>query len=131
MDTSPTAKPASKTAGAALTARVSVPYPTRWGQSLKLIGEGVALGEWQPSRGLPLECTHVGDALVWTASLALPKAAELAYKYVVVNEGGAVDDAETRLRLVQLPDSLPHGAAIVLVDEWQVPYCRRLATASA
>ena len=112
---------ASKLVG--LRVRCSVPYPTKWGQSVRLIGEGTALGEWAPSRGVPLECKHVDDALLWTCTLTLPKAGELQYKYVVVNEGGAVEDSETRPRTVQLPADLPPGAAVVLADEWQVGLC--------
>jgi Starch binding domain len=112
-------------AGCALAVRVSVSYPTRWGQSVKLIGDGAALGNWQPSCGVPLECRHVGDQLLWSASLALPSTAELTYKYIVANEGGAVEDAETRPRTVRLPDKLPHGATVALADEWQVQYVAR------
>lgn len=126
MGVNPIQQKGPKPGAPALTARVSVSYPTRWGQSVKLVGEGVALGEWQPSRGLPLECTHVGGALVWTASLALPRTAELTYKYVVVNEGGAVEDAETRPRTVALPEALPHGATISLSDGWQVGFLSRV-----
>lgn len=120
----PADKPAASSpahkAGCALTVRVSVSYPTRWGQSVKLIGDGAALGNWQPSCGVPLDCSHVGDKLVWSASLALPSTAELTYKYIVANEGGAVEDAETRPRTVRLSDKLPHGATVALADEWQV-----------
>jgi Starch binding domain len=116
----PAAAPPVHKAGCALTVRVSVSYPTRWGQSVKLIGDGAALGKWQPSCGVPLRCRHVGEQLVWSASLALPITAELTYKYVVVNESGAVEDAETRPRTVRLLDGLSHGAAVVLTDEWQV-----------
>jgi Starch binding domain len=116
----PAAGSTAHKAGCALTVRVSVSYPTRWGQSVKLIGDGTALGNWQPSCGVPLDCRHVGDQLVWSASLALPSTAELTYKYIVANEGGAVEDAETRPRTVRLSDKLPHGATVALADEWQV-----------
>lgn len=122
MGGGPSENKMDKGKAAGLTARVSVPYPTKWGQSVRLVGEGVALGEWQPSRGLALECTHKDGALIWSASLALPKATELTYKYVVVNEGGAMEDAETRPRTVQLPTDLPPGAAVLLADEWQVRF---------
>jgi Starch binding domain len=106
--------------------RVSVSYPTRWGQTVKLVGDGAVLGKWQPSCGVPLTCQHVDDKLVWSASLALPKTPELTYKYVVVNEGGAVEDAETRPRTVRWSDGLSHGATVVLYDEWQVQAVRRV-----
>lgn len=93
---------------------LSVPYPTRWGQSVRAVMDDELVAQ-----GSPLECQHVGSTLVWTAQLAWPASSQYSYRYVVVNESGTVEDQETRPRTVQLPEGLAPGAMLHITDEWQ------------
>lgn len=96
---------------------LSVPYPTKWGQSVRVVRDGEPVAQ-----GSPLECQHVGSALVWTAQLEWAVATRYSYRYVVVNESGTVEDEETQPRTVQLPEGLTSGAVLHFTDEWQVPF---------
>ena len=109
-----------------LAVRVSVPYVTKWGQNIRLVTDQTS---WDASRGLPLECKHEGDALIWTAELAFPRADSYTYRYVVVNEAGTVEDAESRPRTVELPPQTPPGSALQIADEWQACDDRPAVTA--
>lgn len=94
---------------------LSVPYPTKWGQNLRVVCNDQAVAQ-----GSPLECQHVGSSLVWSAQLEWSVATHYRYRYVVVNESGTVEDQETRSRTVQLPEGLTSGALLYFTDEWQV-----------
>lgn len=95
--------------------RVSVPYATKWGQSVRLV-----LSNEIGTHASALECQHIDGQLIWSAQLSWPKALHYTYKYVVVNESGTTIDEETRPRTVSVPRSLRPGGTLQLVDEWQV-----------
>jgi hypothetical protein len=50
-----------------VTLRFRVPYATVWGENLVLCGDDDRLGAWEPARGSWMQCTHVGDELIWQA----------------------------------------------------------------
>ena len=50
-----------------VTLRFRVPYATQWGENLVLTGDDDRLGAWEPARGSWMQCTHVGDELIWQA----------------------------------------------------------------
>ena len=95
--------------------RVSVPYATKWGQSVRLV-----LSNEQVAHASTLECQHIDGQLIWSAQLSWPKALHYTYRYVVVNEAGTTIDEETRPRTLSVPRSLRLGGTLQLVDEWQV-----------
>ena len=72
-DASPAPAAASPPAGAPVartprvTLRFRVPYATVWGENLVLCGDDERLGAWEPARGSWMQCTHVGDQLIWQA----------------------------------------------------------------
>mmetsp|Transcript_13105 Transcript_13105/g.39668 ORF Transcript_13105/g.39668 Transcript_13105/m.39668 type:complete len:1026 (-) Transcript_13105:2008-5085(-) len=94
--------------------RVQVPYATKWGQSVRLVLSNEAVAQ-----ASSLQCQHIDGQLIWAAQLSWPKASHYTYTYVVVNEAGTVEDEETRPRTVAVPDSVPLGGTLHLVDEWQ------------
>ncbi len=103
-----------------LTLRLSVPYATRWGQMVRVVGAGAALGDGNAESAPELACRHVGDRLLWAGEVTVPRAASISYKYVVVGEGGNVEDEELTGRELQVPAGIAAGAAIDVRDEWQV-----------
>lgn len=48
-------------AGHSLVLHFQVPYMTVWGESLRVIGEGALLGNWNVERGHHMHCRHVGE----------------------------------------------------------------------
>ena len=103
-----------------VTLRLSVPYATRWGQMLRVVGDGPGLGNGQADAAPELACRHVGDRLLWVGEVTVPRAAAYSYKYVVVGEGGNVEDEELSARELRLPADLAAGAVVEVHDEWQV-----------
>ena len=75
-DAAPSPASASPPAGAPVarsprvTLRFRVPYATVWGENLVLVGDDDRLGAWEPARGSWMQCTHVGDQLIWQARAA-------------------------------------------------------------
>ena len=103
-----------------LTLRLSVPYATRWGQMVRVVGAGAALGDGNAETSPELACRHVGDRLLWVGEVTVPRAASYTYKYVVVGEGGNVEDEELSTRELQVPAGIAAGALMDVRDEWQV-----------
>ncbi|MEW5319247.1 MAG: hypothetical protein WDW38_010411 [Sanguina aurantia] len=68
--------------------RFRIPYATRWGQQLLLVGAGALLGNWNPRRGHLMSCTHEKEGLVWEVELLLPWARSYSYKYAIVRKSG-------------------------------------------
>lgn len=101
-------------AKATCTVCLSVPYATKWGQSLRAV-----LNDEANDQGSSLECQHVGSVLVWSTTLTWPLASQYSYRYIVVNESGTIEDQEARSRTVQLPKGLESGATLYFSDEWQ------------
>ena len=102
-----------------LTLRLSVPYATRWGQMVRVIGAGAAFGDGDVEAAPELACRHAGDRLLWSGEVTVPRAASYTYKYVVVGEGGNVEDEELSDRELQVPAGIAAGAVIDVRDEWQ------------
>ncbi len=100
--------PTETEAGGRVTFRVLEPA-VRPGSRIVVVGEGAALGNWDPAEGLTL---HSAPYPWWEASADLPPDAT-AYKYVVVDTGGATywESGPDRL----LPPAT--GSAVVTDDE--------------
>ena len=109
-----------------VTLRLSVPYATRWGQMVRVVGDSPALGGGQADAAPELACRHVGDRLLWVGEVTVPRAAAYSYKYVVVGEGGNVEDEELSARELRLPADLAASAVVDVHDEWQVLPSKRL-----
>lgn len=106
-----------------ITLRLSVPYASRWGQTVKVVGAGSALGDGDVAQAPALSCKRHGDQLVWAGEVPVVRAPAFTYKYVVVGEDGAVEDEELRERSLELPPGLQAGAVVDVHDEWQVRAC--------
>ena len=97
-----------------------MPYATRWGQMVRVVGGGAALGDRDMEAAPELACRHIGDRLLWVGEVTVPRSATYSYKYVVVAEGGSVEDEELGDHELQVPAGVAAGALIDVRDEWQV-----------
>jgi 4-alpha-glucanotransferase len=102
---------------ACMTLTFSLPYRTTYGQRLVVCGSLPALGHWSLAQALPL--TYDEATTRWSATVEVPTdATEVAYKYVLLFEGGGVvwewGDNRT-LALAAGPDSL------TVRDFWRAP----------
>ncbi len=58
---------------------------TEWGDSVFVVGNLPAMGQWNPARGLPLSIQGTGAQAAWTGSFELPANASIQYKYMKWN----------------------------------------------
>jgi 4-alpha-glucanotransferase len=102
---------------ACMTLTFSLPYRTTYGQRLVVCGSLPALGHWSLAQALPL--TYDEATTRWSATVEVPAdATEVAYKYVLLFEGGGVvwewGDNRT-LALAAGP------ASLTVRDFWRAP----------
>ncbi|KOS23231.1 Glucoamylase [Escovopsis weberi] len=88
-DPTATSAPCSVPASIAVVFKETV--VTQVGQTIKIVGNDTALGNWDPSRAVALNAADYsnGDP-VWTASVNLPAGVPVQYKYINVASNGAV-----------------------------------------
>jgi 4-alpha-glucanotransferase len=102
-----------------MTLRFSLPYRTTYGQRLVVCGSLPALGLWNLAHALPL--TYDEATTRWSAETALPAGTtEVAYKYVLLFEGGGVVWEWGENRTLPVPAS-PASAALAVRDFWRAP----------
>ena len=66
---------------------VSVHASTVWGQEVRIVGSVPELGGWQPASGVALDASGYPS---WTGGVDLPAGTSFEYKYVKVDDSGAV-----------------------------------------
>ena len=60
---------------------------TQWGQTVKLVGNQPALGNWNPNNGVTLSSSaYTSSDPLWSITVALPAGASVQYKFVKVDE---------------------------------------------
>lgn len=100
--------------------RFKLPYYTAWGQNLMICGSDLLFGSGNIKQGVWLTPHHEGEQLVWQANVSVPENFQLEYKYVLVDEKLNVLKWEAgESRKLQLPEGLPDGAVIDVLDSWQ------------
>ncbi|QKG53810.1 4-alpha-glucanotransferase [Hymenobacter sp. BRD67] len=102
-----------------MTLSFSLPYRTTFGQRLVVCGSLPALGLWNLAHSLPL---HYDEATTyWSAEVAVPATTtEVAYKYVLLFEGGGVVWEWGTNRALPLPAAPPYQQLEVR-DFWRAP----------
>eukprot|EP00897_Mesotaenium_endlicherianum_P007076 jgi/Mesen1/6397/ME000329S05559 len=100
--------------------RFKISFFTQWGQNLMVSGSDLLFGNWSIKRGVWMTPHHEGEQLVWQAHVAVPENFELEYKFCLVDEKLNVLNWEAGpSRQLQLPDNLPDGAVVDILDYWQ------------
>lgn len=99
--------PASQTPGGTETITSSAPEPTStvclhrvtfnavvatvWGDSIKVVGSISELGSWNPANAKPLSADAYTDSNpLWKATISVPAGSSFTYKFIKVNDAGAV-----------------------------------------
>ncbi|CAI4214426.1 unnamed protein product [Parascedosporium putredinis] len=99
--------PASQTPGGTETLTSTAPEPTStvclhrvtfrtlsktvWGDSVKVIGSISELGSWNTANAKPLSADAYTDSNpLWQATISVPAGASFTYKFIKVNDAGAV-----------------------------------------
>ena len=97
--TKPTAVPTKTSTGGsgpcatatAVAVAFSVRKETVWGQTVKVVGSVAELGSWDVSKAVALSAAdYTAQNPVWRGTVTLPAGRAVEYKYIVVDEGGAV-----------------------------------------
>lgn len=91
---------------------------THYGQTVKLVGDAIALGRWQPGSGIPLDASdYTTDRPNWKVTLSLTPGKKIQYKYIVVDLDGSVTWESGPNHSYTVPLSCEHGAE--KHDRWQ------------
>ncbi|KAF8069435.1 protein phosphatase methylesterase 1 [Scenedesmus sp. PABB004] len=91
---------------------LGVTCPTEYGQSLRVVGAGPALGDWDVERG-PRLVWHEGN--VWSARVGLPPGASVEFKYVLMHCSGDAEWEPGSNRALEVPAS---AAALEVAAAW-------------
>lgn len=98
-----------------------IPYTTRWGQSLVIIGSDPLLGAWAVKEGVQMTPLQEGDILFWQIVMPVPDHFDTEYSYCVVDENlDTVRRESGSVRSLTIPEGLPQGANVEAHDFWQV-----------
>ncbi|KAK6955353.1 glycoside hydrolase 15 protein [Daldinia eschscholtzii] len=92
--TRPTVTPTT-TAGCTIATAVAVTFnelkTTSWGQTVKVVGNVPALGNWDTSKAVTLSASQYSSSNpLWKVTITLPAGQSIQYKYIVVNTDGSV-----------------------------------------
>ncbi|KAI0972843.1 family 15 glycosyl hydrolase [Xylaria arbuscula] len=64
---------------------------TTYGQTVKIVGDVDALGDWDTSKAIALSASqYTSSNPVWSGAVTFPAGEAIAYKYIVVNTDGSV-----------------------------------------
>ncbi|KAI1479476.1 carbohydrate-binding module family 20 protein [Daldinia eschscholtzii] len=64
---------------------------TSWGQTVKVVGNVPALGNWDTSKAVTLSASQYSSSNpLWKVTITLPAGQSIQYKYIVVNTDGSV-----------------------------------------
>lgn len=99
-----------------MTIRFRVHYYTPWGQTVHVVGNSPALGDWSTDQSVALQ--YLADGF-WEISVELPEGStDISYKYFIRHEyGGGVEWEFGDDRHLQLQDAKVEE--VVLKDEWR------------
>lgn len=91
-----------------------LPYKTKFGENLCLVGSACPLGEWDVSKGVSMTWT---DGDVWRTELEMDLEQEEQYKYFIKGpDGGVVSWMEGENIALKLPSE--RAAAMEVLDAW-------------
>ncbi|OTB05419.1 carbohydrate-binding module family 20 protein [Hypoxylon sp. CI-4A] len=64
---------------------------TTWGQTVKIVGNVAALGNWDTSKAVTLSAaSYTASQPLWKVSVRVPTGTAIQYKYILVNSDGSI-----------------------------------------
>ncbi|OTA96435.1 carbohydrate-binding module family 20 protein, partial [Hypoxylon sp. CO27-5] len=64
---------------------------TSWGQTVKIVGNVTALGNWDSSKAVTLSSSsYTSSNPLWKATVNLPAGQAVQYKYILVDTDGSI-----------------------------------------
>ncbi|KAI0131275.1 carbohydrate-binding module family 20 protein [Daldinia grandis] len=93
--TRPTVTPTTTAGSCTIATAVAVTFnelkSTNYGQTVKVVGNVAALGNWDTSKAVTLSASqYTSSNPLWKATITLPAGQSIQYKYIVVNSDGSV-----------------------------------------
>lgn len=95
----------------------NVPFDTKLGEEVMIIGSHEKLGAWNQSNACPMAWSDGG---VWRASLELPAGGVFFYKYVVktLDQGFKWQEGANNLLVLPEPWDIPEGSVFMVDDSF-------------
>lgn len=91
---------------------------TQFGQTVKIVGNNAALGNWDTGKAVTLSASgYSANNPVWSGTVTLAAGQALQYKYIVVNQDGSVTWEADPNRAYTVPRSCSTTAS--RSDTWQ------------
>ncbi|UNI20086.1 Glucan 1,4-alpha-glucosidase [Purpureocillium takamizusanense] len=91
---------------------------TKYGQTIKIVGDTSALGNWDTSKAVALEAAeYTSGNPLWKGSVTLPAGQVVEYKYINVNPDGSVTWEKDPNHTYTVPKSCATSA--IQSDKWQ------------
>ncbi|KAK0634696.1 glucan 1, 4-alpha-glucosidase [Bombardia bombarda] len=91
---------------------------TSYGQTIKIVGNIAALGNWSPSGAVALSASgYTSSNPLWSVSIILPAGQTISYKYINVGSDGSVKWESDPNRSYTVPQTCDTTA--VKSDKWQ------------
>ena len=114
--------PTTTTTSCAVATAVAVTFNSRkvtqFGQTVKIVGNTAALGNWDTGKAVALGASgYSASNPVWSGSVTLAAGQALQYKYIVVNQDGSVTWEADPNRAYTVPRSCSTTAS--RSDTWQ------------
>ncbi|KAI1799398.1 carbohydrate-binding module family 20 protein [Daldinia bambusicola] len=120
--TRPSVTPTTTGGSCAVATAVAVTFnelkSTSWGQTVKVVGNVAALGNWDISKAVTLSASQYSSSNpLWKAVVTLPAGQSVQYKYIVVNTDGSVTWESDPNRAFNVPKTCATSTS--RVDTWR------------
>ncbi|KAI0831613.1 carbohydrate-binding module family 20 protein [Hypoxylon sp. FL0890] len=92
---------------------------TTWGQTVKIVGNVTALGNWDTSDAVALSASsYTSSDPLWKVTITLPAGQAIQYKYILVDTDGSITWESDPNRSYTVPESCA-TSTIKDVDTWR------------
>jgi alpha-amylase len=89
----------------AVSVNFSVRHTTEWGDTIRLVGNSPAMGNWEPTLGAPLSASDYSSTNpIWSGRIELPAGDDVQYKYVNIRADGSISWEADPNRSYSVPD---------------------------
>lgn len=116
--TQPTSSPTSCAVATSVAVTFVETVTTNFGETIKIVGNIPALGNWDTSKAVPLSASdYTSSNPVWKATISLKAGQDIQYKYINVKKDGSVTWEKDPNRTYTVPKTCATKAT--KSDKWQ------------